>query len=99
GRHALRSFPTRRSSDLKACRAASATEVDWASGDGWLLSSRASSNSWSRVSCNRTAPCSAQATESWTSWVSLPLESAIRATWRWRSEEHTSELQSRENLV
>src|SRR5690606_41601043 len=80
----LHSFPTRRSSDLSSCRPRCS----------WPASRRAT---WSSRSSSTTpAPAPARRGGSTTSAGSVGGAAAGPTT---RSEEHTSELQSRENLV
>src|SRR5690606_42140280 len=86
----LHSFPTRRSSDLSSSMA---LQIPWAMGTGcWKAGPHCPGNGWSRGSS--ASICASRVVFPCT--IVAPARLLISES---RSEEHTSELQSRENLV
>src|SRR5690606_41132651 len=81
----LRSFPTRRSSDLLASSAPS----------GWMAITRITWVCPRRIS----SACRVATSQMRIVRSALPLSKCAPSGLKTRSEEHTSELQSRENLV
>src|SRR5206468_12962525 len=90
---ALHSFPTRRSSDLRAATPVCSAFIGWPDSGRFLSRSTSLYGSlrWRRSWSSKSASCF---------WVGkLPLRSSQAVTASSRSEEHTSELQSRSDLV
>src|SRR5690606_41982857 len=92
---ALHSFPTRRSSDLRWISSSPASQPIWYVCSGMVLSGGAhiSQNSASLFTPTIATSSGIRRPSTWHADMKLT------ALWSWRSEEHTSELQSRENLV
>src|SRR5690606_42049467 len=87
---AVHSFPTRRSSDLSCCVAWRTSGVSFSKGDGSALSGPLLMAATETPIFSRRSVISA-------AWNRTPIDPVMVPSRR--SEEHTSELQSRENLV